>query len=125
MVKTIRLLLFVISIAFVSNITAQTVYTTKTGEKYHKSSCRYLKHSKKETTIKKARALGYLACKVCKPTINNTSAKPQNKSNAITNSSQNKPVAKKSTATQCTGKTQAGKQCKRRTKNASGRCYQH
>jgi methylphosphotriester-DNA--protein-cysteine methyltransferase len=66
--KTIRLFLFIFAIALTSNGIAQTVYTTKTGEKYHKSNCRYLKQSKKETTIKKAKAQGYQACKVCKPT---------------------------------------------------------
>ena len=44
-----------------------TVYTTNTGTKYHRSSCRYLKQSKNKTTIKKAIAAGNSACKVCKP----------------------------------------------------------
>ena len=57
--KTIRLFLFTFAIVLTSNGIAQTVYTTKTGEKYHKSNCRYLKQSKKETTIKKAKAQGY------------------------------------------------------------------
>ena len=54
---------------------AQTVYVTKSGNKYHKSSCRFLKYSKNEITIKRAKNLGYWACKVCKPTIKNTPAK--------------------------------------------------
>ena len=43
------------------------VYITKTGKKYHRSSCRYLSKSKIKTTLKKARAQGYTPCKVCKP----------------------------------------------------------
>ena len=123
--KQLRLLLFIVSIAFTSNVVAQTVYTTKTGEKYHKSSCRYLKYSKKETTIKNAIALGYDACKVCKPTIANTKKKADAKSSSLTTTEKDKTPSKKTVATQCTGKTKAGKRCKRRTKNASGRCYQH
>lgn len=43
------------------------VYITKTGSKYHKSSCRYLSQSKIKTVLKKAIAAGMGACKVCKP----------------------------------------------------------
>jgi hypothetical protein len=123
--KQFRLLLFILSITFSSNVIAQIVYTTETGEKYHKSSCRYLKYSKKEITIKKVKALGYAACKVCNPTAENTKASSSLEPNAIAHKSQNKIASKKSVATQCTGKTKAGKRCKRKTKNASGRCYQH
>ncbi|MDX9789393.1 MAG: hypothetical protein RBT61_01040 [Candidatus Kapabacteria bacterium] len=44
----------------------QVVYITKTGDKYHKSSCHHLKKSKIKTTKSKAKELGYTACKVCK-----------------------------------------------------------
>jgi hypothetical protein len=44
-----------------------TVYVTKTGTKYHKSGCRYLKSSKIETTLAKAKEAGMTACSVCKP----------------------------------------------------------
>lgn len=44
-----------------------TVYITKTGEKYHKSGCRYLKQSKIAIDLTKAKKQGYTACKVCKP----------------------------------------------------------
>jgi hypothetical protein len=123
--RQVRLLLFVLSIAFSSNVLSQTVYTTKTGEKYHKSNCKYLKYSKKEISIKRAKELGYTACKVCKPTSVNTKKKADGSSSSITTATKKKMPAKKATATQCAGKTQAGKRCKRKTKNANGRCYQH
>ena len=41
------------------------VYTTKTGEKYHKDWCRSLKRSKFETTLGAAESRGYKACKIC------------------------------------------------------------
>ncbi len=44
-----------------------TVYITNTGTKYHVSSCRHLRRSKKAITISKAKAQGYQPCKVCKP----------------------------------------------------------
>ncbi len=123
--KNLRLLILFISFAFGSSILAQTVYTTKTGEKYHKSNCRYLKYSKKVIKLDKAKELGYQACKVCKP----TSGKTNEESNSLISEKekQNKSTTttKKTTATQCTGKTKSGKRCKRKTKNASGRCYQH
>jgi len=119
--KALRIFFFIISVIVVSNVTAQTVYTTKTGEKYHKSTCRYLKYSKKEIKLEAAVSRGYEACKVCKPTAN-TKRK--------TNTSSNKPSLSSSStdkayATQCTGKTKSGARCKRKTKSASGRCYQH
>jgi hypothetical protein len=43
------------------------VYITKTGKKYHRAGCRYLKKSKKKVTLKWAKSHGYTACKVCKP----------------------------------------------------------
>ncbi len=43
------------------------VYITKTGECYHRGSCRYLHSSKIPILKSKAIALGYRPCKVCKP----------------------------------------------------------
>ncbi len=43
------------------------VYITKTGKKYHKGDCRYLKKSKVKITLEEACKRGYTPCKVCKP----------------------------------------------------------
>ncbi len=43
-----------------------TVYVTRTGEKYHRDGCRYLRQSKIPMTLDNARAR-YDACKVCTP----------------------------------------------------------
>ena len=43
-----------------------TVYITKTGKKYHRGNCRYLKKSKIAISRKKAMKR-YQPCKVCKP----------------------------------------------------------
>lgn len=47
--------------------TAQSVYLTQTGSKYHVESCRTLKRSKHLTkvSVKNAKSRGYKACKVC------------------------------------------------------------
>ncbi|WP_207726458.1 hypothetical protein [Anaerocolumna chitinilytica] len=46
---------------------ATYVYITRTGKKYHISSCRYLRQSKIKITLKEAKAEGYEPCKVCDP----------------------------------------------------------
>ena len=122
--KFLKIIITLFLFSCTSNSPAQTVYTTKTGEKYHTANCRYLKHSKKEITLEQAINFGYQACSVCKPGSN-----PEQIQSLVSESDQNttsqETVSHKTTATQCTGKTKAGKRCKRMTKNASGRCYQH
>ena len=46
---------------------AETVYITKTGSKYHRGNCGYLKKSK--TAILKSKAIerGFEGCSRCKP----------------------------------------------------------
>ena len=119
--KILKLLLFLGLMAFTFEISAQTIYVTKTGEKYHKSSCRYLKNSKNEITLEVAKSRGFTACSVCKP--NGDSATPSQSVQPVKSEPTTPPP--KVTATQCTGKTKAGARCKRMTKDASGRCYQH
>lgn len=113
------IILFFVFIHF--SIFGQNVYTTKSGEKYHKESCHYLNTSKNEIEFNKAIELGYAACKVCKPSseitsnVRGTSLRPTTTNKAATNSG----------SQQCTGRTKAGARCKRITKSSSGRCYQH
>ncbi len=44
---------------------SNTVYITKTGNKYHKSSCTSLRRSKIKISLKDAKARGYTACHIC------------------------------------------------------------
>ncbi len=121
--KSLKLLLFLGFMAYACGVTAQNVYVTKTGEKYHRSTCHYLKNSKKEVTLDVAKERGFMACSVCKPNAITKNLKP------VENSQQFKiePVSStpKATATQCTGKTKTGTRCKRMTKTGNGKCYQH
>ena len=122
--KALKTLLFCDTLLVSVNVSAQTIYITKTGKKYHKTGCRYLKYSKKELTLERALTHGYQACSICKPP-KKVSASTQSK--ATTNKSSYAPNtnSQKSTATQCTAKTKSGSRCKRKTKNANGKCYQH
>ena len=45
----------------------ETVYITNTGEKYHRSGCRYLRKSKIAISLSNAKSRGYEPCKVCNP----------------------------------------------------------
>ncbi len=46
---------------------AETVYITKSGEKYHRGSCGYLSKSKIAIALDEAKATGYTPCSRCKP----------------------------------------------------------
>lgn len=50
-----------------SNFQGTIVYITKTGKKYHRSNCSYLKKSKISININTAKAEGYTACSRCNP----------------------------------------------------------
>ena len=43
-----------------------TVYVTRTGSKYHRGSCRYLRQSKIPMSLQSAKR-SYGACSVCRP----------------------------------------------------------
>jgi len=46
---------------------SQTVYITKTGKKYHRDGCSYLRQSKIEVSLKDAKSRGYTPCSRCNP----------------------------------------------------------
>jgi hypothetical protein len=108
-------LFFIMAAGYLAS--AQTVYVTKTGTKYHKKDCFHLKESKKAVEYAQAVSASYLPCKHCKP-VGFKTASSIKTTNVIA-------PAKKATATQCTGKTKSGNRCKRKTKSADGRCHQH
>lgn len=120
-------LFLVVSFVACTNVKAQTVYVTKTGKKYHTINCRHLKYSKKEITLERAKELGYSACKVYKPTqkIDDASTLTENNPSSSNQQKFSSNTSKKTVATRCTRKTKSGSRCKRMTKNANGRCYQH
>jgi len=48
---------------------ALTVYITRTGKKYHRDGCRYLRSSRIPVSLKDAKANGYTPCSVCRPPV--------------------------------------------------------
>lgn len=44
-----------------------TVYVTRTGSKYHRGGCQYLRRSKIKMTLREAVDAGYDPCSVCDP----------------------------------------------------------
>lgn len=83
----------------------ETVYVTKTGTKYHKSTCGYLSRSSIKTSLLKAKEGGYTACSRCKGGT---------------------PTKTKATlSSRCSATTKAGTRCKRNSASGSSRCWQH
>ncbi len=105
-------------------VNSQTCYITKTGSKYHTATCSYLKYSKYSVDLDKAINHGYTACSRCRPSRSNL--KGSTSSQGFYQSTQSASSRQlKCTTKQCSGKTQKGYRCKRRTKDCSGRCYHH
>ena len=44
-----------------------TVYITRTGKKYHRAGCSYLRSSSIPISLKEAKARGYTPCSRCRP----------------------------------------------------------
>jgi hypothetical protein len=108
----------------------QTVYITRTGNKYHKSTCQYLKHSRIGVRLSIAKEQGYTPCSACH------AGSSKNPPGAVTPKQSVKhpqqvqqvrsPTEKTNTTSrQCIAKTKSGSRCKRTTQNASGKCWQH
>jgi hypothetical protein len=69
--KILAVIIFLLFIAVtVFAAPADTVvYITRTGAKYHRGSCSYLRQSKIETTLGPAVSRGYGPCSYCEPPI--------------------------------------------------------
>jgi hypothetical protein len=100
------------------SIVGQTVYITRTGEKYHDGGCRYLRRSCIEISLANAIAQGYEPCSVCNPplTVRNTQREPRPGT---------MESMKSSRSVRCSAITKKGNRCKRMTTNRDGLCWQH
>lgn len=47
----------------------QTVYVTRTGSKYHRAGCQYLRSSSRSLDLNEALSAGYSGCSRCRPPI--------------------------------------------------------
>lgn len=120
------LLLLIFSGAFAQS--ESKVYITKSGAKYHKSSCRYAQTGW-AATLTEAKEKGLTDCLVCKPG-GGSSATPPTSSSTETNSlrsttpSTTKPAAT-TNSSQCRATTKAGSLCSRKVAAGSSYCWQH
>lgn len=126
---SILVLILFITACTLTQTEAQTVYITKTGSKYHTANCRYLKYSQFPISLKEAKQKGYTPCSVCKPPTANTSSSQSIEAapsvDTVKVGQTIKEPVKNVEARQCTAITKAGTRCKRTTKNANQRCWQH
>lgn len=131
MIQAIRLFFPAVFILGAFQATAQTeskVYITKTGAKYHRSSCHYAQTGW-EATLTEAKERKLTACLVCKPGGGGATT-PANSSSTETNSlrsttpSSSKPAATTSSS-QFSATTKAGSRCSRKASAGSSYCWQH
>lgn len=112
-----RMVMILVALFITHVASSQTVYITRTGEKYHDDGCRYLSQSKIKNTLPDVLKAGYTACSVCKPAKETTTR--QQVISAPT------PPANKSKSAQCTARTKSNTRCSRMTANSGGKCWQH
>lgn len=128
MKKVIGLLILTVFLVTTSNVTAQTVYITKTGAKYHSDGCRYLSQSKISIDLSAAIAKGYGPCSVCKPPTETLST---SSSKTTTTTPEKKEVKQQvnpptnAVSQQCAAITKAGARCSRKAEAGSIYCWQH
>jgi hypothetical protein len=104
----------------VANIESTTVYGTRTGEKYHRDTCRYLSKSKIPMELEEA-AARYGPCSVCRPPVLPSPA------TAATPMPTRTPAAVSTPArvTRCQATAKKGTQCSRNAQPGRSFCWQH
>lgn len=104
---------FLFFLLFTFSVSAQNVYKTPSGKKYHKSNCHTVKNVSEEITLDEAINLGLGACKICKP------------ASSIQKFSNSNKAKGEATTVQCKGKTKKGTRCRHMTRIGNGYCFQH
>lgn len=106
-------LLFILILSV--NLSAQPVYKTPSGSKYHLSSCRMVKNVSSSLSLNIALQSGRTSCGICRPPVRQT----------LGIISKPKKTAGVNSENQCYGKTQKGLRCKRTTRIGNNFCFQH
>lgn len=118
--KPMRTLLLAILCFLTFSATAQDIYKTPSGKKYHLESCRMVNNVSEKVTLRSAaEQYGLSPCKICHPPIASSYGY-----NTITTTSKNKAQGTDS-KNQCHGTTKAGFQCRHYTSIGNDYCYQH
>jgi hypothetical protein len=89
----------------------EVVYVTPAGRHFHRAGCRHLRRTHRRVA-RAALGARYSACRTCDP------LSPEHPE-------AQEPRLEEGESVRCTGTTRAGQQCRRRTRNASGRCHLH
>jgi hypothetical protein len=115
----INCILFAILQFWANELSAQELYKTPYGKKYHSSNCRTVRNvSTKLVERSEILQYGLTACKICRPPIvnihNNLHLTKNNKAAGINNQT-----------VQCRGFTKKNKRCTHRTRIKNGFCFQH
>lgn len=97
------------------NLSAQTVYKTPSGSKYHLSSCRMVKNVSSSLSLDKALQSGLTSCSICKPPVRQT----------LGIISKPKKTAGVNSQNRCYAITKSGSRCKRHTRSGNNFCFQH
>ena len=103
---------------------AQTVYKTPSGEKYHTSTCRFVKNVSHAISISEAKGKGLSPCSQCNPNASST-YKASSSSSSGLGIKPGEAQGKNTYATQCKGWTKKKTRCKNPTKNKNGYCHHH
>jgi hypothetical protein len=113
-------LLVALTAGAIAQSSSTTVYVTRTGEKYHRASCRYLSRSQIPMALGEA-SKRFGPCSVCKPPmlLVKTPLVPDAPARDAAKASRTAPT------TQCQATTKKGTQCSRRAKPGSRYCWQH
>lgn len=121
--KFILLLSSIILMGFFANSSYgqddPTVYVTRTGAKYHRVTCSYLRQSSIPMKLSEA-VVYYTPCSRCHPPIPSEKASEQ-----VIEKDKKTKETKAVKSVQCAGITKKGTRCKRMTSDPSGFCYQH
>src|SRR5665647_1371983 len=96
-------------------VSAQDVYKTPSGKKYHLGSCRMVNNVSEKITVSRAIELSLEPCKICNPS--------DGRNNLITTSHAANGESRQTV--QCKGITKNGTRCKHMTSIANGYCFQH
>jgi micrococcal nuclease len=104
----------------VAAATTDTVYVTKTGQKYHRAGCRSLARSQIPMPLAEA-AARYGACGICKPPTLSAPAAPSPVASAPQTVAQPASVS----AGRCQATTKRGTQCSRQAQPGRHYCWQH
>jgi micrococcal nuclease len=100
--------------------TTDTVYVTKTGEKYHRAGCRSLARSQIPMPLAEA-AARYGACAICNPPTLSARVTPS----PVASSPRTVAPSSSVTAGRCQATTQRGTQCSRQAQPGRNYCWQH